>query len=107
MNDVSEFVGFSVLCFPFTLIASWIVYLALRKLNWPRTTTILVSCGLVLVISYVLEMQGRNWVPPPDNHTQIYEVVNGILAALVGLLFWGKKRRKDEPRDPPTKNSES
>lgn len=85
-EEISEFIGASIICFPALLALSWVIFLVIQRFDFPRPAAVIASCVLALAMSVGLRIPGRNSLEMPVNIN--YELINAVLAAIIGGQAW-------------------
>lgn len=95
---VGQVIGYYILCLPAVVGLSWAVFQLIKNTGLTRPTAVVVSCLTVFLVSQVLGNIGRLSHPLSlDSPSLFHELVAVIIAAIIGLVFWGKKKDKNPP----------
>jgi hypothetical protein len=79
-----------------------IPFKGLHRGNNTRPLIVVISCAMVVAGFVSLQIVGRR-VGFVFQEWDIYEAIYGVIAAIIGLLFWGKHAAKTRPPTrPPT-----
>jgi uncharacterized BrkB/YihY/UPF0761 family membrane protein len=94
MEDILDFVGYSFLLLPLITVISWAIFRGIYKRTPEnRASTVVISCVVVTIGSIALGMYGAKRVMVFQT-SDVYEMIDGFIAILIGLRFWGKPKEK-------------
>ena len=94
MSDLILFLGYSVIWLPLITGISWVLFRGLYKGHeGSRAPLVVLSCVAVTGGFIALQLYGSH-SGLAFRATDIYEMIDGAIAIIIGLLLWGKPEKE-------------